>query len=466
MKSKRHFGLFAAALAAVTLGSAEVVRSQEATEVGNATVQDEALLSADQLDELLAPVALFPDTLLAQVLFAATYPFDVVKAGRFVEQNAALPDKDRAALVETAAWDPSVQALTAGFPDLVTRMSDHIDWTEQVGDAVLVQTDDVMDSVQRLRDQAAETGYLTTNDAQTVSVDVDNTISIAPTDPNVVYVPAYDPQVVYSTPAPAQVVYVDDGAGTDFGDALATGAIVFGTAMVLDNIFDDNDPWDNYWRGPSHVDWNNHDFNPRPNIDINGDLNIGSNNTISGGNRLTNIDRDQVKIDRDKVKIDRDGVRDKVGDGGRDGAQQRIGNLDRDGIDRTRDRSFKPDTDKRAAARDKMTARKAAGRDVATLPAAVTRRDQAGVQGGDAKTKIANAPRPAKVNTPVAARNQEKIGKPAAAKRPANVSKPKAASRPAAHKAPAKSSAFKQSGGSRAKAASHRGKASGGKRKR
>jgi hypothetical protein len=459
MKFKHHFGLFVAGFAAVTLGSAELVRSQEATEAANAAMQDEALLSADQLDELLAPVALYPDTLLAQILFAATYPLDVMKAGRFVEENAALPDKDRAALVETADWDPSVQALTAGFPDLVTRMTDHIDWTEQVGDAVLVQTDDVMDSVQRLRDQAAETGYLTTNDAQTVSVDVDNTISIAPTDPNVVYVPAYDPQVVYSTPAPAQVVYVDDGAGTDFGDALATGAIVFGTAMVLDNIFDDNDPWDNYWRGPSHVDWNDHDFNPRPNVDINGDLNIGSNNTISGGNRLTNIDRD-------KVKIDRDGVRDKVGGGGRDGAQQRIGNLDRDGIDRTRDRSFKPDTDKRAAARDKMTARKAAGRDVATLPAAGKRRDQAGIKGGDAKTKIASAPRPAKVNKPVAARNHEKIGKPAAGKRPANVSKPKIASRPAAHKAPAKSSAFKQSGGSRAKAASNRGKASGGKRRR
>ncbi len=105
----------------------------------------------------MAPVALFPDTLLAQILYATTYPLDIVKAARFVTQSADLPDKERAAAVETMDWDPSVQALAAGFPDLVTRMNDHIDWTEQVGDAVLVQTDDVMDSVQRLRDQAAET---------------------------------------------------------------------------------------------------------------------------------------------------------------------------------------------------------------------------------------------------------------------------------------------------------------------
>ncbi len=457
MKTQRSGLLLAAILSLAPMSAALPARAQEATETSAATAQaDATLLSADDLDTLLAPVALYPDTLLAQIMFAATYPLDVVKAGRFLEENAGLPDKDRAELVGQSDWDPSVQALAAGFPDLVTRMNEHIDWTEQVGDAVLVQTDDVMDSVQRLRDQAAETGYLTTNDAQTVVVDADNSISIAPTDPNVIYVPAYDPQVVYTTAAPSGVVYVDDGSNYNYGDALATGAIIFGTAMILDNIFDNNDPWDDYWRGPPRVDWNNHDFNPRPNVDFNGDVNIGSGNTIGSGNRLTNIDRD-------KVNIDRDGARDRLRGDGEGG---RLGGIDRDAIDRNADRSFKPDADKRAAAQDKMKARKAAGGGLATLPSAGQKGNLAAGGGAAAKAKIADAPRPAKLNKPVAARQPAKVGKPAISKRPANVSRPGTASKPKVHKPPQKASAFKQSGGSRAKAASHRGKSSGGGRRR
>jgi hypothetical protein len=418
---------------------------------------DADLLTADELDVLMAPVALYPDTLLAQILYATTYPLDVVKAGRFVEQNVGMPDKDRADAVKTMDWDPSVQALAAGFPDLVTRMNDNIDWTEQVGDAVLVQTDDVMDSVQRLRDQAAETGYLTTNDAQTVNVSADNTITIAPTNPEVVYVPAYDSNVVYTQPAPAQVVYLDDGGGTDFGDALATGAIVFGTAMILDEIFDDNDPWDDYWRGPSHVDWDNHDFNARPNVDINGDVNIGSNNNFA------NIDRDKVQIDRDKVSFDRNRTDLSLGDG----SGERLGSLDRDGIDRDRDRTFKPDDAKRNEAREKMAARKASGGDVARLPASAMARDQAKMGQGSANlNKPAGDLRPAQQNKRVAAKPQGNANKAAAAaKRPDKISRPSTGGQKAIKKSPPKGNAFEKSGGSRAKAASNRGRASAGKRR-
>ena len=440
MLNRHYTGVLAALLVTSSLTGAPVW-AQEATDTatteaaaaaadGTAEAED-ALYSAEELDTLLAPLALFPDTLIAQILFAATYPIDVVKAGRWVADNSDMPPEDRTDAVGATEWDPSVQALAVGFPDLVTRMNDHIDWTEQVGDAILVQTDDVMDSVQRLRDQAAETGYLTTNDAQTVVVEGD-TITIEPTDPNVVYVPAYDPQVVYTTPAPADVVYVDSDNGNDFGDALATGAIIFGTAMILNEIFDDDDPWDNYWRGPGHVDWNNHDFNSGPNIKINGDVNIGSNN-----NRINNIDRDRTNINRSKINA----------------TNKRVGDLDRDALDRKRDANFKPDDARRNQARDKMEARKAAGNKPAKLPATT----------GGAK-RPADLKK-AKVNKPVAAKRAAKASKPKAAARPAKVSKPKAA-RPAAKRAPKKSTAFKKSGGSRAKAASRRGKSSHKKRRR
>lgn len=454
MLNKYYTGVLAALLVTTSLAGsppwAQEATSAATTEAsastdGAAEVED-ALYTAEELDTLLAPVALFPDSLVAQILYAATYPVDVVKAGRWVSDNPEMPPEERTDAVGATDWDPSVQALAVGFPDLVTRMNDHLDWTEQVGDAVLVQTDDVMDSVQRLRDQAAETGYLTTNDAQTVVVEGD-TITIEPTDPNIVYVPAYNPEVVYTTPAPPDVVYVDSNNGTDFGDVLLTGAMVFGTAMIIDEIFDDDDPWDDYWRGPRHVHWDNHDFNPGPNVKVNGDVNIGSNN-----NRINNFNRKDVDIDRNRTNIDRNRTdidRSRINAG-----NKRVGDLDRDAIDRNRgDVGFNPTDAKRNEARDKMAARKASGNKPAKLPA---------TSGG---AKRPADLKPAKVNKPVAAPKPANISKPKAAARPAKVSKPKAA-KPAARKAPAKSSAFKQSGGSRAKAASSRGKSSNIKRRR
>ncbi len=347
-------------------------RAQEAAEEAplEQPATDAGLLSPEDLDKLMGPVALYPDTLLTQILMAATYPLEVVKAARFVEENADTPDKERAALAEQSGWDPSVQALAAGFPSIVTRMNDHLDWTEQVGDALLAQPDDVLDTVQRLRDEAADTGYLTTNDAQTVIVNADDTITIAPTNPQVVYVPAYDSNVVYTQPAPAtNPVYVESGTGSDFTDALATGAIVFGSALILNEIFEDDDPWEDYWRGPPPVNWSNNDFQARPRTDVNvdGDVNIGSNNTINRGDRaFTNIDRNNVNVDRNNVNLDRDTTRidrDKT-----DLDRTRIGSQDREAIDRDRERSFNPEDAQRAEARDKIAARKAEGGAVAPVP--------------------------------------------------------------------------------------------------
>lgn len=163
-------------------GAQETPQTQAQPPAAAESRQQDVLDAAD-LDKLMAPVALYPDSLLTQILYASTAPLDVVKAGRFIAEKPDLAPKERTAELEKSGWDPSVQALAAGFPDLVTRMNDHLDWTEQVGDAVLAQTDDVMDSVQRLRDKAAETGALTTNDAQTVTVSDNDTITITPTDP-------------------------------------------------------------------------------------------------------------------------------------------------------------------------------------------------------------------------------------------------------------------------------------------
>ncbi|MBD9529994.1 DUF3300 domain-containing protein, partial [Paracoccus sp. PAR01] len=166
-----------------------------------AAIAAEGTLSPDELDTLFGPVALFPDPLLTPTLVATTFPLDVAKAGNFVEDNADTPDKERAKLASAESWDDSVRELAAGFPDVITRMSDNMDWTEQAGEAVVGQTDDVLASIQRLRGKAEKMGYLADSPVQKVEK-VNDKIQIAPADPGVVYVPTYDSNVVYSTPIP------------------------------------------------------------------------------------------------------------------------------------------------------------------------------------------------------------------------------------------------------------------------
>jgi hypothetical protein len=265
-------------------------------------------------------------------------------------------------------------------------------------------------------------------------------ITIAPATPEVVYVPTYDPQVVYTTPAPSVPYIVDNG--NDLGNALATGAIVFGTAILLDSIFDNNNnDWNGYWGGSRPIDWNNGDFHPRPGIG--GDVNIDRGDININNGRITNIDRNTVKIDRDNVKIDRDRAR-------IDG--QRPGNFDRDQLDRARDKGFTPAPADRDVARAKIEERKVRGEGVATLPAV-------GPKGERLPQRQANASLP-KMDKP-AARVPSTANLPSV-NRPANVSKPKAAKLPTASRPSPNAGSFKPSGGSRAAAASNRGRSSGG----
>ena len=159
--------------------------------------QAPAPFSPPQLEQLLAPIALYPDPLLGQVLMAATYPLEVVEAARWLEipGNASLDGDRLDAAVQTEDWDPSVKSLLP-FPQVLQMMDSQLGWTQQLGDAFLAQQAEVMDTVQRLRDRAREAGTLASTPQATVSWD--GTITrIEPANPQIVYVPVYDPLTVY-----------------------------------------------------------------------------------------------------------------------------------------------------------------------------------------------------------------------------------------------------------------------------
>jgi len=151
--------------------------------------------SQAELDQMLAPIALYPDALLSQVLIASTYPLEIIQADRWVRSNKDLKTEDALKFAENKDWDPSVKALVA-FPDILKRMSEDVDWTQRLGDAFLSNEESVMDAVQRLRKRAYASGNL--EKAQHISVEQDNNnIIIEPAQERIVYVPVYDTRVVY-----------------------------------------------------------------------------------------------------------------------------------------------------------------------------------------------------------------------------------------------------------------------------
>lgn len=151
-----------------------------------------------QLQQLVAPIALYPDALVAQILAAATYPDQVVEADRWMQQHADLKGDQLGQEVDKQSWDPSVQAL-AEFPSVLANMDKNLSWTSSLGDAYINQQQDVMNAVQALRKAAKKAGNLSTTAQENVTQQ-GQTIVIAPTNPEIVYVPEYDPWVVYGTP--------------------------------------------------------------------------------------------------------------------------------------------------------------------------------------------------------------------------------------------------------------------------
>ena len=412
---------------------------------------DVATYGETDLNDLVAPVALYPDALLTQVLVASTYPLDVVKAERFVSESADLDDKARATAAEAEPWDPSVRVLAGGFPSVVVMMADDLDWTEALGDAVIVQTDDVLDAIQRMRARAAAVGNLESNEAQVIEID-QGAVSISPASPEIVYVPTYDPATAYFAASTAAPIVVDDGNSD--GDLIMAGVIGFGAALIVDEIFDNDDDWNGYW-GPNydHIDWNDGDLHPGGGIDIDGDV---------------NIDRGDINIDRDRI----------------DGDGARIG--DRDPAALRENRGWEPSADRRAEAVANIDRRQGGERDTtAAGGGAIAARP---AEGGEARAKLgaATARRPtndflgmesvlnpgpenarrvsdARERATASGGPQNAPSVTKGATRPKTVTRPAAAKQPVRKVQPNTSALKKQSGGNRAKAASSRGGRSSGR---
>jgi uncharacterized membrane protein YgcG len=157
-----------------------------------------AQLSPQQLQQLVAPIALYPDALVAQILAASAYPTQIVEAERFLQENPNLKGGALAAQVNTQDWDPSVKALTA-FPTVLSDMDKNLSWTSALGDANMNQQSQVMDAIQSMRQQAEQAGNLKSTPQQTVTNQGSNVV-IQPANPDVVYVPDYDPEFVYGYP--------------------------------------------------------------------------------------------------------------------------------------------------------------------------------------------------------------------------------------------------------------------------
>jgi hypothetical protein len=190
-------------------------------------------LSPDQLDNLVAPVALYPDALLSQVLVASTYPLELVEAGQWLQQDQSLQGTQLVDAARQQNWDPSIQALVV-FPDVIERLNSNIRWTTDLGNAFLAQQADVMNAVQRMRSEARAEGKLNSNTEETIATDTQGgqtAIEIQPTNPEVVYVPTYNPQDVWGPPDYGYyppLDYPDVGFGFGFGPGIYLGGFFGG----------------------------------------------------------------------------------------------------------------------------------------------------------------------------------------------------------------------------------------------
>jgi hypothetical protein len=259
--------------AALLVQAYSLAYAQQNQPLAPAVVNEAPPIPADQLDSLVAPIALYPDPLLAQTLAASTYPLEVIQLEQWYANNKYLHDKALADAVAKQPWDPSVQALVA-FPDVFQRMAGNIQWTTDLGNAFLAQQSDVMDAIQRMRAKAQGTGNLNTNAQQNVETQTveggQQAIVIEQANPDVVYVPSYDPQMVYGAPPPAYPYYPYTYPGYYAGMGLA-----FGTGLVLGGIWANNN-WGN-------CDWNHGDVNINNNNNFNRNVNRNVNRGADTG---------------------------------------------------------------------------------------------------------------------------------------------------------------------------------------
>jgi len=242
---------------------------------GVAHAQDQSTpFKPEEVEALVAPIALYPDDLLSQVLMASTYPLEVVQAARWVKANPNVKGEAAVKAVEKQSWDVSVKSLVA-FPQVLEPMNEKLDWTQKLGDAFLADQKSVLDAVQRLRQRADQAGNLNSNAQQKVVVEQEaqqTIIKVVPADPQVIYVPAYNPTVVYGAwayPAyppfywPPPPYYYPGGAfirGFAWGAGVAASWAIFGGC-----------------------DWRRGDVNVNVNRAVNIDRNVNRTNISTGG---------------------------------------------------------------------------------------------------------------------------------------------------------------------------------------
>ncbi|AXI44741.1 hypothetical protein C1J03_01060 [Sulfitobacter sp. SK012] len=400
---------------------------------------DEEMLTQTELENLVAPVALYPDTLLIQILVAATVPIEVVKSDRLLAENKDAEPEIIKAAIEAEEYDPSVEVLATAFPDVIADMATHIEWTETMGDAMLAQSDDVMVAVQTMRTQAINSGALISGEEQVVEVTEEETVIIQPTNPETVYVPQYDPQVVYVQ---------DNNNNNGVSDALVTGAVVFGTVALIDAIFDDDDDWNNYWGCRNCGGWGGRPIyrNPDIDIDVDGNVNIGN------------------KIDIDKTKIKN------RGDRGADGSWKPNDRKKKDARNkiskkRAPDGKSKLPTKRKASKTDNLRGQLSAksGASDISRPNAKPSIDGLGSKNRPAAKRDKTRKAAAKTAKPKKSAAKRSAAKKPAARKPAATKKRAAHKKPAAHKQ--RSATKRHSSAGRSKAGSGRGRSSGNKRR-
>src|SRR5438445_11656962 len=251
-----------------SIALAQQAQSQEMTTTTTSDTEQAPKLPNDQLDSLVAPIALYSDPLLAQTLAASTYPIEIIQLQQWMDRNKNLQGKALAAAVAKQPWDSSVQGLVE-FPDVVQRTAGNIQWTTDLGNAFLAQQSDVMDAVQRMRGKAQGTGNLKTSAQQVVETQTvpsgKQVIKIEQANPDVVYVPSYDPTVVYGT-VPVEYPYYPytypgyvPGTALMWGAGIALGAAAWGS-------------WGGHW---GNCDWNG------GNVNINNNNNFNKNNNFN-----------------------------------------------------------------------------------------------------------------------------------------------------------------------------------------
>ena len=254
---------------------AAMAQSPEPQQPGAAAApaQGDQLLKPEQLDALVAPIALYPDTLLAEILMASTYPLEVVEADRWAQANKNLQGDALKAAVDKQSWDDSIKSLVA-TPSVLVMMSSKLDWTQALGNAVLAQQPDVMDAVQRLRAKAQANNKLISTPQQTVTTeqqDGQQAIVIAPTEPDTIYVPYYDPSVVFGPwPYPDYPPYYWPAPGYIAGGIIATG-IAFGAGYALGRWVSGGYRWG------GGLNWGNRNININRSVNVN-NINVRNNN--------------------------------------------------------------------------------------------------------------------------------------------------------------------------------------------